>query len=154
MIHRSTKILFCVVLLVLAVRASFVFWRPTDIVLIPNGYIGWVRINYDVNGQPPLRKVWFAYRIEIPADGRIATSSSLASGLATDQYYYVNEHGQKKLLKIANTADSPDGNIRAFHYFTIPQMKNEQARQFRIFFVGTAADYQRARKDQDYLLSL
>jgi len=78
----------------------------------------------------------------------------MTSGLAHDEYYYVDEHGQKRSLKIAPAVDSRDGSIRAMHYFTIPKLENQQARQFRVFFVGTAADYQQARKDQDYLLSL
>lgn len=123
-------------------------------VSIPKGYVGWVRISYGVKGEPALQVKRCAYQIVIPQSGRIATSSPMTSGLAHDEYYYVDEHGQRKALKSSPAVDSPDGSIRAMHYFTIPRLENQQARQFRVFFVGTAADYQQARKDQDYLLSL
>lgn len=129
-------------------------WRRPEVVLVPSGYVGWVRISYGVEGEPALQVQRGAYQIVVPQSGRIATSSPMASGLAHDEYYYVDEHGQKRLLKIALAVDSTDGSIRAMHYFTIPKLENQQARQFRVFFVGTTADYQQARKDQDYLLSL
>jgi hypothetical protein len=129
-------------------------WRRREVVLIPSGYVGWVRISYGVKEEPGLQVERGAYEIVVPTNGRIATSSPMTSGLAHDEYYYVSEDGQRKPLMIASAVDSPDGRIRAMHYFTIPKLKNQQARQFRVFFVGTAEDYQRARKDQDYLLSL
>jgi hypothetical protein len=124
------------------------------VVSIPSGYVGWVRISYGVKGEPALQVQQSAYQIAVPRTGRIATSSFMTSGLAHDEYYYVDECGQRNSLKIAPAVDSLDGNIRAMHYFTIPKLENQQARQFRVFFVGTAADYQQARKDQDYLPSL
>jgi hypothetical protein len=129
-------------------------WRRPEVVLIPNGYVGWVRISYAVKGEPALQVQRCAYEIVVPQNGRIATSSPMTSGLAHDEYYYVDEHGQRRSLKIAPAVDSRDGSIRAMRYFTIPKLENQQARQFRVFFVGTAADYQQARKNQDYLLSL
>ena len=94
--------------------------RRPEVVSIPSGYVGWVRINYGVNGEPPLQVQRRAYQIVVPQSGRIATSSPMTSGLAHDEYYYVDERGQRKLLKVAPAVDSPDGNIRATHYFTIP----------------------------------
>ena len=154
LVRRLRRVLAGIGCIALFMSQGCDHWRRPEVVSIPSGYVGWVRINYGVKGEPPLQVQRRAYQIVVPQSGRIATSSPMTSGLAHDECYYVDERGQRKLLKVAPAVDSPDGNIRATHYFTIPKLENQQARQFRVFFVGTAADYQQARKDQDYLLSL
>lgn len=128
--------------------------RRAEIVLIPDGYVGWVKIEYAISGANPLAVFKKSYEVTVPPNGHVQTSSEMAPGLASDRYYYVDGLGHRRELKIADSVDSSRGMIRATHYFTIPAMAGQNARTLRVFFVGSAQEYQRAKKDQDYLLSM
>jgi hypothetical protein len=65
---------------------------------IPDGYIGWVSIEFGTNG-PPLQFVNGAYICRIPSAGLLQTSSSLEEGWATDEYSYYSESGNVRALK-------------------------------------------------------
>ena len=63
--------------------------RPANI-YIPDGYVGWVRIEYGVKGAPALKTDFFGpweYQW-FPASGLLQTSSLLRDGAATARYFY------------------------------------------------------------------
>lgn len=65
--------------------------------LISAGYVGWVSIEYGVNG-PPLEISNGFYICRIPASGVLTTSSALEEGWAKDEYFYYAEDGSLKTL--------------------------------------------------------
>ncbi len=128
--------------------------RKPDVFLMPDGYVGWVKIEYGSSTGSVLPVVNKAYELPIPASGHLQTSNEMESGFAADHYFYVDKAGNRKELQLADQIDSSVGMIRATHYFTIPEMTGQKARTFHVFFVGSAEDYSHAKKDQKYLLSM
>src|SRR5436305_15270354 len=57
--------------------------------LIPEGYVGWVKIEYEVSDAPPLPLDKGFYVCNIPPSGVLKTSSSVEEGWAKDEYLYV-----------------------------------------------------------------
>ena len=114
-------------------------------VLIPDGFVGWVRVEYEVAGAPTLRVDSGRYLITVPKTAFLATASKPESGFGDDEYFYVDDQGRRVQLSIAS--DNPnDSAIRDRKTITIgaPGKPN---RTFRAFFVGTDSAYQRAPKD-------
>ena len=72
--------------------------RPTRY-LIPDGYVGWVRIDYKVKEAPALPVEDGFYVVKFPSDGHLRTSSQIEYGWAQDEYYYVSG-SDRKLLKL------------------------------------------------------
>jgi hypothetical protein len=67
--------------------------RPASRFLIPDGYTGWVRIEFEVQDAPPLAKEDGEYIVKIPSDGVPRTSSAEQYGWAKDHYYYYSAEG-------------------------------------------------------------
>ncbi|SFF04977.1 hypothetical protein SAMN04487969_11294 [Paenibacillus algorifonticola] len=62
-----------------------------DIYLIPEGFEGDIRVNYNVQGAPALEKDGKYDVIPIRVDGTYDTSKpDMEYGLVTDQYFYVS----------------------------------------------------------------
>ena len=127
-------------------------WKKSELVLIPDGYIGWIRIEYGVASAPKLEEKDGAYEIRIPRTGRFATSTPMSSGLANDEYFYVSANGNMREIQAAPDANSPEGMIRAQHYFGALGAGDQKARNLRVFFVGTLSEYKQAPKGESYLL--
>lgn len=83
--------------------------RRPDRYLIPDGFVGWVRIDYEVEGAPELPIEDGFYLLRIPASGHLETSSSLGTGWASDEYYYLSARGDRD--KIRATARGRGGLI-------------------------------------------
>lgn len=65
--------------------------------LIPDGYVGWVRIDYKVKEAPALPIEEGFYLIKFPPDGHLRTSTPNEYGWATDEYYYYSDSDRKPL---------------------------------------------------------
>lgn len=63
--------------------------RPPELVLLPDGFVGWVRLDYGVEGAPPLPREGESVVLRFPDDGYLKTSSVLKGsyGLRVVQYY-------------------------------------------------------------------
>ena len=62
--------------------------------LIPDGYVGWVRITYEVPEADPV-PVLDGHRVfKFPDSGVIDTRSSVELGTVSDLFYYVTADGQ------------------------------------------------------------
>src|SRR4051812_47464913 len=70
--------------------------RPTRF-LIPEGYVGWVRIDFGIKDAPPLSIEDGFYLIKIPASGLLQTSTDIEYGTAKDEYYYYSEDSRRLL---------------------------------------------------------
>ena len=65
--------------------------------LIPEGYTGWIRIEFEVQGAPPLPMEAGQYVLKIPSDGTLRTSSAEQYGWAKDHYSYYSAQGVRAL---------------------------------------------------------
>jgi len=101
---RSARIVVGALTLVLV--TAFALWlsvsarnstRPASRFLIPEGYTGWVRIEFEVQGAPPLPMEGGQYILKIPPDGKLQTSSGQQYGWAKDHYYYYSAQGTRPL---------------------------------------------------------
>lgn len=65
--------------------------RPSRL-LVPEGYIGWVRIDYNLSGAPPLTFEDGHYLLKIPESGFLKTSTAFEGGFsAKDDYFYYSD---------------------------------------------------------------
>lgn len=115
--------------------------RPAKI-YIPEGYIGWVRIEYGVQGAPKLKTDFLGpweYQ-KVPQSGLLQTSSELGDGAASADSFFYSEDGSTKPLPrnmehggiISWCVRKPDGNRleRAFiTYFIGPEDEYEKRKQ-------------------------
>ena len=66
----------------------FLHRRPPFRFLIPSGYVGWARIEYQIPGAPPLRREGKYLLVVLGKGGALETSSDLPEGWAHDQFFY------------------------------------------------------------------
>ena len=110
--------------------------------IIPDGYVGWVRVDYGVNESHapgfgvkkalslPMRNG--AIIVELPASGHLVTSTDMQFGSAPDQFFYTRNG---KLTPLSQAHDSGmvwnkfNGRLAG------------AASQTEIFFIGSHADY-------------
>jgi len=104
-------------------------FRTSNTVLIPDSYVGWVRIYYKGPGAPSLRKESGSYLIVIDDAGTARTSSIRDSGYGRDEYFYFSSAGIRTKLKLQGVEDAPDDMIHDFTYQSAPK-------EVTLFFVG------------------
>ena len=69
--------------------------------LIPDGYVGWLRLDFDVAGAPELPMVDGCRMVYVTPPGRMRTSSSDKEvGQRRNRYYYVTEKGRVPLREV------------------------------------------------------
>ncbi len=141
---RSTRIF--VGALTITLLTGFAWWlhvsaqnstHRSSRFLIPEGYTGWVRIEFEVQGTPPLPMESAQYVLKIPLDGVLRTSSVEQYGWAKDQYYYYSAQGVRALPD-SGPAELIWGKINAEESGVSGKRKYEE------FFVGSAQQF----KDQ------
>jgi len=99
--------------------------------LIPEGYIGWVNIYFGVKDAAPLPVEDEHYLLKIPPSGELKTSSSIEAGVASDDYYYYDNAGNK-LGRLESTGWDEGGMIWAESFGD-----GEKGGNNLRFFVGT-----------------
>ena len=116
--------------------------RPSSRFLIPDGYTGWVRIGFEVNGALPLPMNHNEYLVQIPADGKLQTSSSEQYGWARDHYYYYSAQGMHP-LQDSGPEQLIWGKINGEESGASGQRKYEE------FFVGTEQQFKDQGKEEN-----
>ncbi len=109
--------------------------------LIPDNYIGWVRIEFEVPGAPPLPKEAGEYVITIPANGILQTSSPEQYGWAHDHYYYYSGQSMRSL------PDSGEGAL-IWGKLNGEALGKSGQRKYEEFFVGTADQFKNQSKEK------
>lgn len=89
-------------------------FRHGDRVLIPDGYVGWVEIRYNVKGAPPTPLVDGMYELRLGADGTFATSSDHSTGYGAEEYFYVLQNGKMRKLQGGIMAQEPDDLVHTW----------------------------------------
>jgi hypothetical protein len=68
-----------------------------EVWLIPQGYVGWLRLDYAVSGAPPLAIENGRYIVRLPSSGRIRTSSANRPLIDQNEYFFEDSHGRHKI---------------------------------------------------------
>jgi hypothetical protein len=108
--------------------------------LIPAGYTGWVKINFQVPIAPALPIEDGNYVAQIPANAELQTSSDIEYGSAKDEYYYYDADG-KHPLKVSTWG----GGGMIWGGFTGQQSNstNQVVQTYLQFFVGAEEEYKK-----------
>lgn len=136
--------------------------------LIPEGYVGWVQVDYQIEGAPVL-PIEDGYRVyKFPPSGRLQTSSAvevgtyadLLSGLK-DEYYYYSPDTQRPLPAGPNRADGgmiwghgdgQGGSGTASGLHTSGERFEDASAKtysYEYFFVGTEEEYKNYRAQDE-----
>jgi hypothetical protein len=111
--------------------------------LIPEGYRGWVRVEFEIPGAPPLPAEAGQTVLKIPPTGLLRTSSPEQYGWAKDDYVFyasgglqpIPDSGAGKLIwgKINNSEESGSSGKRRYEEFFVgtQQQFKDQAEQSR-----------------------
>lgn len=109
--------------------------------LIPEGYVGWVKIKHGEDADP-LQMSNGEYICRIPANGILSISSKVEAGWARDEYFYYSPNGF--LRELPDTGWGKGGMIWADHTDfpatpdgSLPRHSTES------FYVGTEEQYHR-----------
>jgi hypothetical protein len=110
--------------------------------LIPEGYVGWVRVDFEVPGAPPLPVEGGYYILKFSDTGRIQTSSRDIPESWRDQFlYYSTERPYLLKLKVGGPPESimVHGQFSgpgAGHRYPVPN-------PYRYYFIGPTDVYDR-----------
>jgi hypothetical protein len=120
--------------------------------LIPEGYVGWVRVDYQIKGAPEL-PIEEGYRVyKFPDSGQLQTSSAFEVGTYADlifgredEFYYYSSDTRRRLPAGANGADG--GMIwrqgRGEMGSGMPPAEIKIKESYEFFFVGTEEEYKK-----------
>jgi hypothetical protein len=112
--------------------------RPINY-LIPEGYVGWVTVDYGVVGAPALPLQNDHLLVKFPNSRVVQTQSKLEYGWASDKYFYYTMTGQQRELK--NTKWGGGGMIWAGTVGSESDGKGGMRNIEQRFFVGTEEQY-------------
>jgi len=110
--------------------------RRSSRFLIPEGYVGWVRVEFQVNGAPPLPVDGGEYLFKFPPSGLLRTSSSEQYGWARDHYFYYSEKGARILPDTL-----PGGGGLIWGKINGEKSGSQGKRKYEEFFVGTERQF-------------
>lgn len=105
--------------------------------LIPEGYSGWVRVEFEIPGAPPLPQEAGLTVVKIPPSGALQTSSPEQYGWAKDSYAFYSSAGQRPI------PDSGEGRL-IWGEINGESSGSSGKRTYEEFFVGTQQQF----KDQ------
>jgi hypothetical protein len=114
--------------------------RTACVYEIPEGYTGWVLIEFGRTNCQPLAERDGKRVFEIGHDGRFCTSSALESGWAKDAYFYVG----RSRTAIPSTVSGGGGLI--WGGSTGITQTGSVERTYESFFVGTEGQFAHADK--------
>jgi hypothetical protein len=103
--------------------------------LIPEGYVGWVRVEFQSSGAPPVPVVNGEYVFHIPPSGLLKTSSSEQYGWAKDRYFYDSKNGARRLPDSGREQSLIWGKING------QESSSQGSRTYEEFFVGTEKEF-------------
>jgi hypothetical protein len=107
---------------------------------IPEGFTGWVLIEFDKTNCPPLSKKDGNLVFQIGSDGRCCASSALGFGWAKDAYFYVG----KSRSEIPSTVPGGGGLIWGGGTGSVQTKSAEKT--YETFFVGTEQQFSHANQ--------
>ena len=112
--------------------------RTACVYEIPEGFTGWVLIEFGNSNCPPLEKRNGELIFKVGSDGRFCTSSRLEYGWAKDAYFYVG----KSRTAIQSTVSGGSGLIWGGSTGSVQAGSVEK--KYEKFFVGTEQQFTNA----------
>jgi len=109
--------------------------RPGSTFLIPDGYVGWIHIDFKVSGAPPAISDGGQLVFEVPVDGKLKTSSPERFGWANDEYFSVSASGRHQLMTSARDGRMIWGKING------ERGDASAPQQYEEFFVGNEQQF-------------
>lgn len=109
--------------------------------LIPEGYKGWVRVEFGIPNEPKLSLEGKRTVLKIPPSGVLKTSSSEQYGWAKDSYSYYSSAGERPL------PDSGHGSL-IWGKMNGAESGSSGKREYEEFFVGTEEQYEDQAKGE------
>jgi DNA-binding PadR family transcriptional regulator len=110
--------------------------HPASCFLIPEGYVGWVKVEFGVPGAPPLPMEGGTYVVRFSPSGFLKTSTPEQSSGGRDSYYYYSDSGTRALADRTSGAGSLIwGQFHSQAFGSSGQHTYEQ------FFVGTEQQF-------------
>lgn len=120
--------------------------RPTDDAtlrrsrfLIPEGFIGWIRLDHDISGASPVPLQENTQLYKFPASGTLETSSPGPVSGARDEYLFYSKDGSTKV--IPQDFRKNQGMIWDKHV----EFRGGEERSFE-FFVGTEDQFKKSTR--------
>ncbi|HKB97329.1 MAG TPA: hypothetical protein VKD23_00950 [Terriglobales bacterium] len=111
--------------------------RPPERFLIPDGYSGWVRVDFRQKGAPPLPVEDGRLLLKLNERGTLQTSSDPLAGHGKDDFFY---YSLARRTPLSNAGVCKSGMV-----WQIETMVDEPtSTPFERFFVGTEAQYRHA----------
>lgn len=104
--------------------------------LIPEGYVGWIRVDFNIKDAPPLPAEGDHLVFKIPVSGYLRTPAKYMCGWPQDYYYYSGDSRRqldpKQMIRWNGFASGaePDFNKEIADYI----------------FIGTEAEFERYRR--------
>jgi len=111
--------------------------------LIPEGYTGWVRVEFEVPGESPLPLESGQMVARIPPSGLLKTSSPERYGWARDSYRYYSSAGDLRQLPNSGHGRLIWGKMNGAKSGSSGELKYEE------FFVGTEPQYKNQLKGDE-----
>jgi hypothetical protein len=124
-----------VVIATIAVSISACNTRRPARFLIPDGFKGWVKIDFQTPNNKPLPVEDGRWLFNLDSAGHLQTSSPLDGGIAADDFYYVSS-GRRTPLR--QTESCQGGSIWGL---AIGSDSNSNRADREWFFVGSEAEY-------------
>jgi hypothetical protein len=143
------KKLFLALLILLAIISGIAITcyelslRTPSVYELPDGFTGWVLIEFEKTNYPPVPKQNGKLIFKIGKDGRLFTSSKLEQGWARDEYYYVGT----TRVQLPESWKKP-GLIWGQGNGTTQKTGQSQI-IFQDFFVGTEEQFKQSSKQGD-----
>jgi hypothetical protein len=103
--------------------------------LIPEGYVGWVRVEFQSGDAPPVPVENGEYIFQIPSSGLLKTSSSEQYGWAKDRYFYNSKNGVRRLPDSGREQSLIWGKLNG------QESTSRGSRTYEEFFVGTEQQF-------------
>lgn len=113
--------------------------RPPSRYLVPDGYVGWVRVEYRVSGAPPLPMEDGRLIFQFPQKPFLQTSSPEQFGWAKDEFFYYRDGA---LRPLAQTGRGGGGEIWGRINGEATTITGRH--QYEEFFVGTERQFEQA----------
>jgi hypothetical protein len=124
--------------------------RTPNCYVLPEGYVGWARVDYEVMGGSAIEKKDGCRWLALDETGRLSTSSHWETGWATDRYYYEN-YGSLK--RVEDRFEETRQQIWNRHYTVKtdypPAAPNGREFHFETFFVGSEQQLKKAANPEE-----
>ena len=121
-------------------RGSQTSQPVTSRFLIPDGYVGWVHVEFDVPDAEPVSSEQGQYVFKIPADGKLSTSSPERFGWNNDEYFYVSPSGLHPLPTRAGNGRMVWGKING------ERGDASARRRYEEFFIGNERKFRESAR--------